>query len=340
MRVLGIETSCDETGVAIYDSEQGLVADLLYSQVELHERYGGVVPELASRDHIIKCLPMIDLALRESKTRFEDLDGIAYTQGPGLVGALLVGASIAQSLALALDIPAIGVHHMEGHLLASQLTSKPPEYPFVALLISGGHTQLMACHQAGSYELLGESIDDAAGEAFDKTAKMLGLKYPGGPEIEKLAKKGAADRFTFPRPMTSKPGLNFSFSGLKTHTRNTLAAIETPTAQDKADIARAFQDAAIDTIRIKCERSLISTRLPSLVIAGGVSANESLRNCLTELAIKHNVEIFYPELRFCTDNGAMIAYTGALRLKNVTTQDQSIQVRPRWPMTELETISP
>ena len=339
MRVLGIETSCDETGVAVYDSEHGLLADLLYSQVELHKQYGGVVPELASRDHIRKCLPMIDLALKESNTRFEDLDGIAYTEGPGLVGALLVGASIARSLALALGIPAIGIHHMEGHLLASQLTSKPPEYPFVALLISGGHTQLMACYQPGSYELLGESIDDAAGEAFDKTAKMLGLRYPGGPEIEKLAVKGSADRYTFPRPMTSKPGLDFSFSGLKTFTRNTLAGIEQPSDQDKADIARAFQDAAIDTIKIKCERALVSTRLPSLVIAGGVSANQSLRSSLAQLTIQHNTALFYPELRFCTDNGAMIAFAGILRLSSVKGNNHSIQVRPRWPMTELEKIT-
>ncbi|MEX0941344.1 MAG: tRNA (adenosine(37)-N6)-threonylcarbamoyltransferase complex transferase subunit TsaD [Pseudomonadales bacterium] len=339
MRILGIETSCDETGIAIFDSEQGLLVDLLYSQIELHAEYGGVVPELASRDHIRKTLPMIDQALTQSRTKPTDLDAIAYTAGPGLVGALLVGASIAKSLALAFQIPAIGIHHMEGHLLAPMLSEEKPQYPFLALLVSGGHTQLMACEGLGEYTLLGESLDDAAGEAFDKVAKMLGLGYPGGPAIAALAKAGDPDRFRFPRPMTDRPGFDFSFSGLKTFTMNTKADLSPLTGQDKADIACAFQLAVADTIRIKCRRAFIETGLNQMVIAGGVSANLVMRSTLDELTNELGCRIYYPDLKFCTDNGAMIAYAGYERLKAGHTEDLPITVRPRWPMTELSRSS-
>ena len=335
MRVIGIESSCDETGVAIYDSENGLIADLLYSQIDLHSVYGGVVPELASRDHIRKTLPMIQQALDESHSKKSDIDAIAYTAGPGLVGALLVGASIAKSLAFAWDIPAIGVHHMEGHLLAAMLSDNPPEYPFIALLVSGGHTQLLSCNGLGQYALLGESLDDAAGEAFDKVAKMLGMPYPGGPQVARIALEGNPERFRFPRPMTDRPGLDFSFSGLKTFTMNTLHGIPEPTQQDKADIALAFQSAVVDTIRIKCQRAIKTTGLNRLVLAGGVSANLELRSKLEDLGKKHRVEVYYPELKLCTDNGAMIAYAGMQRFKHGHSEDFAIKVRPRWPMTEL-----
>ncbi len=335
MRVLGIETSCDETGVAIYDEQQGLIADLLYSQVDLHREYGGVVPELASRDHIRKTLPMIAQALADADSRPEDIEGIAYTAGPGLVGALLVGASIAKSLALAWNIPSLGIHHMEGHLLAARLTGNPPDYPFVALLVSGGHTQLLACEKQGQYELLGESQDDAAGEAFDKVAKMLGLGYPGGPEIASLALEGNKDRFRFPRPMTNRPGLDFSFSGLKTFTLNTLADLNQITEQDKADVAHAFQTAVVDTFRIKCERALEHTGLSNLIIAGGVSANLELRSTMDTMGKARNCNIFYPEPGLCTDNGAMIAYAGFERLRQGQNENLAIDVKPRWPMTSL-----
>ena len=272
MKVIGIETSCDETGVAIYDSDKGLIADLLYSQVQLHKEFGGVVPEIASRDHIRKTIPMIHEALAKANCSAKNIDGIAYTAGPGLIGALLVGSSIAKSLALAWGVPALGIHHMEGHLLAANLSSKPPSHPFVALLVSGGHTQLMRCENYGNYEMLGESVDDAAGEAFDKVAKMLGLGYPGGPEIAKAARNGNHNRFTFPRPMTNKPGLNFSFSGLKTFVLNTINDLDHLDQQDIANVACAFEDSVVDTIRIKCERAMEQTGLDSLVIAGGVSA--------------------------------------------------------------------
>jgi N6-L-threonylcarbamoyladenine synthase len=335
MRVLGIETSCDETGVAVYDDQQGLMADLLYSQTHLHAEYGGVVPELASRDHIRKTLPMIDEALAQSHSSRADIDAIAYTAGPGLVGALLVGASIAKSLAFAWQIPAIGVHHMEGHLLAPMLGKERPDYPFLALLVSGGHTQLMHCQGLGQYELLGESLDDAAGEAFDKVAKMLGLAYPGGPAIEALARLGQADRFRFPRPMTDRPGLDFSFSGLKTFTMNTLKNIAAPSDQDKADIALAFQTAVCDTIRIKCRRAAEQTGLNQMVIAGGVSANQALRQTLQLMTRETGCQVFYPALKLCTDNGAMIAYAGLQHLLKGYGESLEIVVRPRWPMTEL-----
>ena len=339
MRVLGIETSCDETGIALYDDSLGLMADLLYSQIDVHKAYGGVVPELASRDHIRKCLPMIDQILAQTETKPDQIDAIAYTEGPGLIGALLVGASIAKSLALAWNIPAIGIHHMEGHLQATQLTETPTQYPFVALLVFGGHTQLMACSQPGEYEILGESMDDAAGEAFDKVAKMLGLGYPGGPQVAALATHGAKGRFHFPRPMTQKAGLNFSFSGLKTHTMNTLRALKDPSDQDRADIARAFEDAVVETIKIKCTRALAQTGYPTLVLAGGVSANTSLRASLQALSQTLQVAVNYPDLKFCTDNGAMIAIAGLLRRSQWQHDNHEIIARPRWPMTELQGLA-
>ncbi|NNI31346.1 tRNA (adenosine(37)-N6)-threonylcarbamoyltransferase complex transferase subunit TsaD [Pasteurella multocida] len=342
MRVLGIETSCDETGVAIYDEEKGLVANQLYTQIALHADYGGVVPELASRDHIRKTAPLIQAALAQANLTPDEIDGIAYTSGPGLVGALLVGSTIARSLAYAWNVPAIGVHHMEGHLLAPMLEDNPPTFPFVALLISGGHTQLVRVDGVGRYQLLGESIDDAAGEAFDKTAKLLGLDYPGGAALARLAEKGDPKRFKFPRPMTDRPGLDFSFSGLKTFAANTLQqAIKEEgelTEQTKADIAYAFQQAVVETLVIKCRRALKETGFNRLVIAGGVSANKQLRQDLAQLMQQLKGEVFYPQPQFCTDNGAMIAYTGFLRLKQGESQPLAIQVKPRWAMTELSAI--
>ena len=342
MRILGIETSCDETGVAIYDEDKGLIANQLHTQIALHADYGGVVPELASRDHIRKLAPLLQAALQEAHLTAKDIDGIAYTSGPGLVGALLVGSTVARSLAYAWNVPAIGVHHMEGHLLAPMLEENPPHFPFVALLVSGGHTQLVRVDGVGRYELLGESIDDAAGEAFDKTAKLLGLDYPGGAALARLALKGTPNRFAFPRPMTDRPGLDFSFSGLKTFAANTLHQVMQEegelTEQSKADIAYAFQEAVVDTLAIKCKRALKQTGLKRLVIAGGVSANKQLRQTLAELMQQLGGEVFYPQPQFCTDNGAMIAYAGFLRLKQGQQQDLAIEVRPRWAMTELTAV--
>lgn len=337
MRVLGIETSCDETGIAIYDSEAGLLANQLYSQVKLHADYGGVVPELASRDHVRKTIPLIQEALKEAGLTAKDIDGVAYTAGPGLVGALLVGATIGRSLAFAWDVPAVPVHHMEGHLLAPMLEDNPPDFPFVALLVSGGHTQLISVTGIGKYELLGESIDDAAGEAFDKTAKLLGLDYPGGPMLSKMAQQGTEGRFTFPRPMTDRPGLDFSFSGLKTFAANTVRAND-DSPQTHADIARAFEDAVVDTLAIKCKRALEQTGFKRLVMAGGVSANRTLRAKLGEMMTKRGGEVFYARPEFCTDNGAMIAYAGMVRLQTNATQDLSVSVRPRWPLAELPPV--
>jgi N6-L-threonylcarbamoyladenine synthase len=339
MLVLGIETSCDETGIALYDSERGLLADALYSQIELHAEYGGVVPELASRDHIRKTLPLIEQVLAESGCNKKDIDGIAYTSGPGLVGALMVGAMIGRSLAYSLSIPSLGVHHMEGHLLAPMLEESPPAFPFIALLVSGGHTQLVRVDGIGQYRLLGESLDDAAGEAFDKTAKMLGLAYPGGPQVARLAEEGEPERFVFPRPMVKHPGLDFSFSGLKTYTLNTVHEHQDAEGkldqQTKADIALAFQQAVVETLVIKCRRALKQESLTRLVMAGGVSANKQLRSSLQEALGKVRAEVFYARPEFCTDNGAMIAYAGCQRLLAGQLDDLSIQTRPRWPMDQL-----
>jgi N6-L-threonylcarbamoyladenine synthase len=334
MRVLGIETSCDETGIDIYDDEKGLLANQLYSQVKLHADYGGVVPELASRDHVRKTVPLIQAALKEAGLSSTDIDAVAYTAGPGLVGALLVGATVGRSLAFAWDVPAIPVHHMEGHLLAPMLEDNPPAFPFVALLVSGGHTQLISVTGIGKYELLGESIDDAAGEAFDKTAKLLGLDYPGGPMLSKMASQGTEGRFVFPRPMTDRPGLDFSFSGLKTFAANTIRNND-DSEQTRADIARAFEDAVVDTLMIKCKRALEKTGFKRLVMAGGVSANRTLRAKLAQMMQKRGGEVFYARPEFCTDNGAMIAYAGMVRLNAGATADLSVSVRPRWPLAEL-----
>ena len=337
MRVLGIETSCDETGIAIYDDAAGLLANQLYSQVKLHADYGGVVPELASRDHVRKTVPLIQAAMKEAHCQPQDIDAVAYTAGPGLVGALLVGATVGRALAFAWQVPAVPVHHMEGHLLAPMLEDNPPDFPFVALLVSGGHTQLISVTGIGEYSLLGESIDDAAGEAFDKTAKLLGLDYPGGPLLAKMAQQGTAGRFTFPRPMTDRPGLDFSFSGLKTFAANTIRA-NPDDEQTRADIARAFEDAVVDTLSIKCKRALDQTGFKRLVIAGGVSANRTLREQMAIMMQKRGGEVFYARPEFCTDNGAMIAYAGMVRLKGGTRGELSVSVRPRWPLAELPAI--
>lgn len=344
MRVLGIETSCDETGVAVYDTGRGLLAHRLYSQVALHADYGGVVPELASRDHVRKLLPLIEEVMAAAATRPEDINGVAYTAGPGLIGALLVGACFGRSLAYAWRVPAIGVHHMEGHLLAPLLEDSPPQFPFVALLVSGGHTQLVDVEGIGRYQLLGESMDDAAGEAFDKTAKMLDLDYPGGPLVARLALQGMPNRFEFPRPMTDRPGLDFSFSGLKTFTLNTIKAHSQadglPDAQTCADIAWAFQEAVVDTLVIKCRRALEQTGKRTLVIAGGVSANLRLREKLELALAKIGGKVFYARNEFCTDNGAMIAFAGAQRLLVGQCAPLGVEVLPRWNMETLPPLAP
>ena len=342
MKVLGIETSCDETGVAIYDSEAGLLADCLYSQVEIHAKYGGVIPELASRDHIRKTLPLIEEVIEKAGIDASEIEGVAYTAGPGLVGALLVGAAIGRTLGMAWDVPTIGVHHMEGHLLAPMLEPEPPEFPFVALLVSGGHTQLVKVGGIGQYELLGESLDDAAGEAFDKVGKMLGLPYPGGPQVAKLAQKGDPTRFDFPRPMINRPGLDFSFSGLKTYVRNTITSLRDEAGelaeQDAADIARAFEEAVVNTLSIKCRRALEETGYKKLIIAGGVSANLRLREVLEEAMAKVDGRLFYAQLKYCTDNGAMIAYAGCQRLLAGERDDLEIRAQPRWSLESLAAI--
>ena len=342
MKVLGIETSCDETGVAIYDSEVGLLADCLYSQVEIHAKYGGVIPELASRDHIRKTLPLIEEVIEKAGIDASEIEGVAYTAGPGLVGALLVGAAIGRTLGMAWDVPTIGVHHMEGHLLAPMLEPEPPEFPFVALLVSGGHTQLVKVGGIGRYELLGESLDDAAGEAFDKVGKMLGLPYPGGPHVAKLAQHGDPTRFNFPRPMINRPGLDFSFSGLKTYVRNTITSLRDESGelaeQDAADIARAFEEAVVNTLSIKCRRALEETGYKKLIIAGGVSANLRLREVLEEAMAKVDARLFYAQLKYCTDNGAMIAYAGCQRLLAGERDDLEIRAQPRWSLESLAAI--
>ncbi|MES2204808.1 MAG: tRNA (adenosine(37)-N6)-threonylcarbamoyltransferase complex transferase subunit TsaD [Pseudomonadota bacterium] len=330
--VLGIESSCDDTGVALYHNKHGLIGHTLYSQTELHAQYGGVVPELASRDHVRKLLPLLNQLLSDTQTTLADIDAIAYTAGPGLAGALLVGASFGKSLAFALNKPAIAVHHMEGHLLAAMLSSPKPEFPFLGLLVSGGHTQLMATKALGDYELLGETLDDAVGEAFDKTAKMMGLPYPGGPALAKLAESAKSHRFQFPKPMTDRPGLDFSFSGLKTFALNTYHQHQDE-PNIKADIALAFQTAVVETLIIKCRRALQQTGLKRLVVAGGVGANAALRVGLTSLLNELKGEVFFPESIFCTDNGAMIAYAGCRHvLQGEQDPNQAIIVRPRWAL--------
>jgi N6-L-threonylcarbamoyladenine synthase len=334
---LGIETSCDETGVALYERGRGIVAEALASQVEVHAPFGGVVPELASRDHIAKLAPMVEGVLRAAGRELHELDGIAYTAGPGLVGALLVGGSLAGSLAFGLRIPAIPVHHMEGHLLASMLESEPPEFPFLALLVSGGHTQLVHVAGIGQYRIIGETLDDAAGEAFDKVARLLALPYPGGPALAALAAQGDPLRFAFPRPLKNQ-GLDFSFSGLKTAARLAIEAQRGCARTDRrlqADLAASFQAAVVETLAVKCERALNETGLPRLVVAGGVGANRSLRATLARLGERRGVRVYYPRPALCTDNGAMIAYAGACRLAGAGTLPAAIVARPRWPLDEL-----
>ncbi len=339
MIVLGIETSCDETGVALYDGERGLLSQVLHSQAALHARYGGVVPELASRDHVRRVLPLLRAALDQAGVELAAVGGVAYTAGPGLVGALLVGASVGRSLAWALGVPALGVHHMEGHLLAAMLEPEPPGFPFVALLVSGGHTQLVEVAGIGRYRLLGETLDDAAGEAFDKTAKLLDLPYPGGPALAALAEEGIPGRFRFPRPMTDRPGLDFSFSGLKTHTLN-LARSMARSPRNDADLARGFQDAVVDTLVIKCRRALRETAIPRLVVAGGVGANRHLRQGLEAMGRAEGARVYYPRPAFCTDNGAMIAYAGYCRLQAGQADDLTIRATPRWSLESLAEPAP
>jgi len=337
MRVLGIETSCDDTGIAIYDSEQGLLAHALYSQIETHRDYGGVVPELAARDHIRKVIPLVDAVLQKADCDKTSITGVAYTQGPGLAGALLAGSAVAKGLAFAWNVPAVGVHHMEGHMLAPMLEDKAPEFPFVALLVSGGHTLLAEVKGIGEYQILGQTLDDAVGEAFDKTAKILGLAYPGGPAISNAAERGDAARFKFPRPMVDRPGMDFSYSGLKTSALNTVQKHSPLDSQTINDIAYAFQDAAVETLVIKSRRALLETGITRLVIAGGVGANLRLREQLTLMANKEKADVFYPRIEFCTDNGAMIAYAGCQRLHQAK-QDLSFQVKPRWSLEDLPTL--
>ena len=334
MKVLGIETSCDETGLAVYDTERGLLAHALHSQVALHEAYGGVVPELASRDHIRRVLPLAERVLAEAGCGLGDLDGIAYTQGPGLAGALLVGASVASALAYALGRPALGVHHMEGHLLSPLLGEPKPAFPFLALLVSGGHSQFFAVRGVGEYELLGDTLDDAAGEAFDKTAKLLGLGYPGGPALERFAVQGRRGAIELPRPMLDSGDLNLSFSGLKTAVL-TLVRKEPLSEQRRADIARAFEDAVVEVLVAKAVAAAAATNLPRLVVAGGVGANRSLRERLAAAMSRRDVELYFPALEFCTDNGAMIALVGALRLQ-CAEASYAFTVRPRWELASLE----
>ena len=335
MHILGIESSCDETGAAVYDDTAGLLSNALYSHIAMHAEYGGVVPELASRDHIKKALPLIEKALQDSGSAPEDIAAVAYTAGPGLVGALMVGAAVARSLAYAWGKPAVPVNHMEGHLLAPMLEERRPEFPFLALLVSGGHTMIIDVSAPGCYRILGQSVDDAAGEAFDKTAKLLGLPYPGGPLLSKLAEQGMSGRFHFPRPMADSPNLDFSFSGLKTFAANTIRAAGN-TEQDRADIARAFEEAVTAILALKVGKALKQTRYKRLVVAGGVSANRSIRNGLAALMESLGGEVFYPRPEFCTDNGAMIAYAGMFRFKMGQRADLTVSVRPRWPLDTLE----
>ncbi|MDH3281786.1 MAG: tRNA (adenosine(37)-N6)-threonylcarbamoyltransferase complex transferase subunit TsaD [Gammaproteobacteria bacterium] len=336
MRVLGIETSCDDTAAAVYDDRLGLLAHRLFSQIDVHQDYGGIVPELAARDHIRKLLPLVDAVLRESESAPAQMGGIAYTAGPGLIGALLVGASVGRSLAWAWGVPAVGVHHMEAHLLAPMLEERPPPVPFVALLVSGGHTLLVEVERLGRYRILGDTLDDAVGEAFDKTAKLLGLRYPGGPAIAAAAADGNPRRFRFPRPMVNRPGLDFSFSGLKTYALTTVREHGLD-RQTVADIACAFQEAAVDTLVIKARRALEQGGHRRLVVAGGVGANRLLRERLGRVGKDIDAEVYFPRPEFCTDNGAMIAYAGWARLRAGERQSLAIDVHPRWA---LDTVPP
>lgn len=340
MRVLGIETSCDDTGVAIFDTEQGLLAHALFSQIETHREYGGVVPELAARDHIRKVLPLVDAVLEKANCDKQQIDGIAYTSGPGLAGALLAGSAVAKGLAFAWDVPAVGVHHMEGHMLAPMLEDDAPEFPFVALLVSGGHTLLANVEGISQYKILGQTLDDAVGEAFDKTAKILGLGYPGGPAVAQAALTGDVKRFTFPRPMVKHPGMDFSYSGLKTFALTTVQQQTQDGALDEqtiADIAIAFQEAAVDTLTIKSKRALIETGAKRLVVAGGVGANKRLREMLAQMTQAQQAKVYFPRIEFCTDNGAMIAFAGAQRMHQAN-PDLSFQVKPRWSLEDLPPI--
>lgn len=343
MLILGIETSCDETGVALYDTTDGLLGHHVHSQVALHAEYGGVVPELASRDHIRRLLPMVKALLSEHGRVVGDLDGIAFTQGPGLAGALLVGASVAAALGYALSVPIVGIHHLEAHLLSPLLAKPAPEFPFVALLVSGGHTQLMAVKGPGRYQLLGETRDDAAGEAFDKTAKLLGLPYPGGPALAQLAEGGDADRFRLPRPMIDQDNLDFSFSGLKTAVLNLTQQIEAASTgggqQDKADIAAGFQEAIVDVLTAKCRRAIETAEMSQLVVAGGVGANRRLRECIDIAGTKAGFRVFYPPVELCTDNGAMVAFAGAMRIGQGRAGALPFNAQPRWELDSLPAIS-
>ncbi len=334
MKVLGLESSCDETGIAILDVESGQMHQRLYSQIECHREYGGVVPELASRDHVAKAAPMI-MDVLEEVGGVNELDGIVYTRGPGLMGALMVGACIARSLAWALDKPVLGVHHMEGHLLAPMLSDEKPEFPFIALLVSGGHTMLVDVQALGQYKILGESLDDAVGEAFDKTAKLLGLPYPGGPELASLATTVSSTDLRFPRPMVDRPGLDFSFSGLKTFALNTIHKHSPLSDQIRAEIALAFEQAVVDTLQIKCKRALKQTGYTRLVVAGGVGANQSLRKQLKLMTEKVGARVYFPALEYCTDNGAMIAYAGGLRMAAGLYDVDVTDVLPRWSLEDL-----
>ncbi len=337
MKVLGIESSCDETGIAVYDSDSGQIWQRLYSQIEKHREYGGVVPELASRDHVVKAAPMLSEILQEIGS-IDDIDAITYTRGPGLIGALMVGANLARGLAWALDKPVLGVHHMEGHLLAPMLAAEKPELPFVALLVSGGHTMLVDVQAIGDYHILGETLDDAVGEAFDKTAKLLGLPYPGGPELAALADSVSHSRFEFPRPMVNRPGLEFSFSGLKTAVLTMVRKHEPLDDDLRAEIAHAFQNAVVDTLRIKCQRALAETGYQNLIVAGGVGANRQLRATLERFASAQHARVYFPALEYCTDNGAMIAYAGALRVLAGQRDEAVVDILPRWSLESLPAI--
>jgi N6-L-threonylcarbamoyladenine synthase len=336
MLVLGIETSCDESGLALYDSDLGLIANALHSQVAMHEEYGGVVPELASRDHIRRLLPLLHKVLAEGNRELNDVDGIAYTQGPGLAGALLTGASFANALALTLGVPVLPIHHLEGHLLSPLLSEPRPDFPFIALLVSGGHTQLMRVGGVGRYELLGETVDDAAGEAFDKTAQLLGLGYPGGPALSKLAESGTSGVYKLPRPMLHSGNFDMSFSGLKTAV-SLLVKKSGDDTQTRADIARAFQEAIVEVLVSKSMAALDAGALDALVVAGGVGANRQLRQGLDGAAARQGAKVYYPDLALCTDNGAMIAFAGCLRMKNgMTATDYAFTVKPRWELATID----